>query len=717
MATPPDANVSRTPAGRSTSVTSLSVVGGIALGLGGGVVAHAAPANVPEPPLQLRLSRSLSLHAPTSLPPVAVLSDAALGSGNPLAPPPFKLRWADAVTVAQVSPLESADPEDGPSGVPAPLPGNEGRQFDRTSLPPPEPPGSRKDSGSKYGLAPIRWGGEFGYSYSKRRSDDSDDSQNHIYQIVNRASSYILYPWLAKVDGNLSVALIKAKSSSQDNSTTGNVSLTGGLGLDLFPVSRFPFRADFSVSDTRTSGALTSADYRTYRLMLRQNYRPPQGRWTANGAFNMSMLEGNFGRDTVYQLTGGYDWRGDEQGMNIQSTFSTNSVTDGATNRNFVTVANHYMRVDEATRVDSGATLAIVEVGGLNGAASDSSTNIFQLYSVGSWTPIESKWRASASARLSRTGNQAGDTDISSTTAAVQAGVNYRATNNLNLSGTAALTGSPDRGASSLTSTVSAGAVYAGDPLRFGNYSYNWSVAGNLSSSSSEQFKSQTANLSANHSLGRSWMLGERSSLSASLAQTATTFRSTGEGGVGGTSLGHTASLSLSASPTDETVGFMGLSVSDSRTYGDFPSTYQSANLQIGGDWRLSPRASISGNMTWQKALQKSERQVDPFTGLPVLIQNDDATLNGAISYIHTRAFSIRGLVYSLQLSATSAQGNQRQFGDPDATREGTSRNVDSRLSYRIGRLDTQLQLRFAEVDGKKNALLFFRVSRSFGAY
>jgi hypothetical protein len=41
--------------------------------------------------------------------------------------------------------------------------------------------------------------------------------------------------------------------------------------------------------------------------------------------------------------------------------------------------------------------------------------------------------------------------------------------------------------------------------------------------------------------------------------------------------------------------------------------------------------------------------------------------------------------------------------------------SFEQRLEYRIGKLETRVQFRIAEIDGTKNALLFFRIAREFG--
>jgi hypothetical protein len=60
-------------------------------------------------------------------------------------------------------------------------------------------------------------------------------------------------------------------------------------------------------------------------------------------------------------------------------------------------------------------------------------------------------------------------------------------------------------------------------------------------------------------------------------------------------------------------------------------------------------------------------------------------------------------------------QLNTRLQGDLSAMREQVAWSFEQRLEYRIGKLETRLSYRLAEIDGKKNALLFLRIAREFG--
>jgi hypothetical protein len=88
---------------------------------------------------------------------------------------------------------------------------------------------------------------------------------------------------------------------------------------------------------------------------------------------------------------------------------------------------------------------------------------------------------------------------------------------------------------------------------------------------------------------------------------------------------------------------------------------------------------------------------------------------SGGATYQHVRAFGVPRLRYLAQVNVYNQQTDRRLQGDPNAPREQVSWLFEQRLEYLIGRLDSRLTLRIAEVDGKKNASLIGSVFRRFG--
>jgi hypothetical protein len=152
--------------------------------------------------------------------------------------------------------------------------------------------------------------------------------------------------------------------------------------------------------------------------------------------------------------------------------------------------------------------------------------------------------------------------------------------------------------------------------------------------------------------------------------------------------------------------GYLSGSIGDSRTFGETQSAFQLANLQASGQMQLSRFSSFTANLTLQGTRQ--ETQESPASGLNV-------TTNGGLTYQHTRFFGVPRLAYLASYNRSDYLVNARQQGDLEAPRQQATWTLDQRLEYRIGRIEASLQYRLAEFDGKKNALVFFRLARHFG--
>ena len=71
-------------------------------------------------------------------------------------------------------------------------------------------------------------------------------------------------------------------------------------------------------------------------------------------------------------------------------------------------------------------------------------------------------------------------------------------------------------------------------------------------------------------------------------------------------------------------------------------------------------------------------------------------------------------LRHTVLLGVNSQQLERRALGDIDAPRERISQSLESRLDFAIGRLETRLSARVADVDGHRVAALQARAQRRF---
>ncbi len=578
----------------------------------------------------------------------------------------------------------------------------------------------------KWGVPPIRWGGSLSAGFRRRSADESDTSSEQVYETRLRASSFIMQPYIALVSGDFGLTMLRSQTDDAASSNLTGTSINGTGTLNVFPQSRFPFQASLALSDSRSDGSITSSNVQRRRLALQQDYRPMVGTWRTSGQFDRSELTGDFGVDTVDRIGASFSGTLGQHSFTTNGSFSRNESRDQTTDDLFV-LGSHGYRFSDATTVDTSATFTrqAYELGESD-FRFDGNTQSAQLFSYLSWTPTDSPWRGTANARYFQTDSRSSGTSYDSRNVGGSASLSYVASRNLNLFGSI---GANSAGSGEMSTNQNLGLNYSADPVTFGrNNVYNWFGSSSLSNStSSEGEATRAANASVGHSLSRNWQPNAYSFLNGSLNQSVGSSRSNGLGSVSSSTLSHGASLSLQANAGDRLSGFLSTSVSDSRVTGDSPSTFQMLNVQLSGRWRISAYSELNSNLTWQLSRQESSAQnefllIDEF-GNPVFIdttkRSRNSSISGNLGYSHNRAFGLRGMRYTADFRANTARDNARRRGDPDAEREPdrTTLDLDQRLRYSIGRLDTELQLRVAEIEGRRSELLFFRVNRHFGAY
>ncbi|MCB1954306.1 MAG: hypothetical protein KDG55_01445 [Rhodocyclaceae bacterium] len=596
-----------------------------------------------------------------------------------------------------------------------------------STSPPPEDENRPKEK--RYGLAPIRWGGQIAYTRSRFRTDDSAWSETNAYELGAQASSYILAPWIALINGGATVVMTDSSNTGSTGQVSGgseNVGVSGTLGANIFPVSRFPFSLELRATDSRTDATSFDRNRKTYRLSARQDYRPARGEWSTFATYDFDRIqESELGDDTVHRLAGGYRVQGDNQTLDANASLSHNQRDDGFNSDIALLTANHYRRLRPDLTVTSNASY-LYDKRTPSGSATASDLQTLQAYSAANWNPLNSPWTANASVRLALSETNGGPLNESLSLAG---GSTYRYSRNLSFgaSATANMFTVADGDHETIT-TEFLTATYNGDPLNFGRVSYNWGLTSSASNVSGANNSSQSLSGSVFHSLNTYWQPSAISTISASGNQTLSHIKGFGDEALSTSTLNHSASLNYQIMPSAASQAMMGLSLTDSRSFGDQVSRFQMASFQFNGNWITSQYAALSGNLTIQRTWRKqddfaNETTVsqdtvdDPFAIDTTQTSDTNTSTNGSVTYFHSRAFGVRDLRYSLRFIASTATTNEREFGDPDGNRDRVSRILEQDLDYRVGRLDTQLKMRVAEVDGRKNALLLFRVSRSFGNF
>lgn len=564
----------------------------------------------------------------------------------------------------------------------------------------------------RFGIAPIQWGGDISESLRWRRYTTADNlpavSTLANMQMFNlRASSYLWQPWIATVDGG--IGLLHSTQTASGSSTTGNT-ITGSGGLSVFPRSRFPFRASYDVSDSRTSTALISAsgDYSSKRLGLQQGYRTVSGESNFSASYDRSLLSStSFGDDIVSSLKGAYSAKfGDRQtaGLNLFHTESSQQRGASGLTLNGFTALHNYRSESSQLTVDTNASLTDSVWDTQNaGAAITNSTRFLQAGTFANWRPSEDKpLYVNGGLRLfnGRTEYAGAANDSLSVGANVMA--SYSPTRNIALSASGSVTSLKSGGVSSITTTQAGNAAYNADVIKFGKLlSYNWHLNGSVTNqTNSAGSNDQRLTAGASHSLFYPYVLSGGSALNFTVNQGLTNMYDRLYGS--SNTLTHNGSMSWNAPQTESLSGAANLTVGDTHTFGYGEANYQFANMQLNGRKQFTMNSSLGANAGWSWNRQGLTGQVT--TGA-----------NGSMTYLHSRAFNVRGLRYSLTASVNTTSYNERLLGNVDAQRTQSGYSLEQHLNYRIGKLDTSLSAILSRIDGKENASIYMRIARIFG--
>lgn len=584
-------------------------------------------------------------------------------------------------------------------------------------------------------IPPIRWGGTLGYNFQTSRSDSgsSSDSQGLFANLM--AASYIYAPWFARVSGRLGFTSNSTSSQSpgvadgaSDSQDSRNV--VGGGEVNMFSSSRYPFRAYFDRSDSRVSGAIVTNDYTSNRFGLSQAFRTDDG--AGGGSFIVDRNVVNMSNglsDAVTAMSGSYSQQVGVLQNNVNGRYSQGERSGSGDKATlFGLNSSHIANISDTLNLGATANYSDSNIRTSTGLGSSTLNHgrYLQLYGYGSWLPefeeIEDlPLTLSGGLRYSSQETEFGNDSFSGEKFSAQSfGGNlaalYRYSSNLSVSANAAVNKLVmSRGDGQLLTQLGSSLTYAGNPLSFGNFSYNWNAGANTNwqSAVGATAANVTSNGNAGHTLSRVYTLSSGQSLAINVSQTLNIINSQLLGSV--QTLGHTASVNLGLAAGERFSGSLSTMVSDVRTSGYFEQAYRVLNVGFFGQGQLTQYSSANINLMFNWADQSYD-SLDAF-GIPVTRDTQSMTMNGSASYVHQRFAGVRGLRYNMIFAADTRFRDNRLYGDVNGDIDRSRYMLTNRLDYRIGLLDFRLSLVNNEVGGKKNALLFFQVSRQIGSY
>lgn len=715
----------------------------------------------PEPaPAPLRATATLArTHQPSLRPPETEAS----GAAPPLrlaaqlaerAPPAAAREHAYPGTSAAFAGARAAQPE-APLDVDEVLPG-----------PPATPsagPGALPelpDLGfAGWTVPPIRWGGNTGSTYIYNTNFEGNDSLSDTMLMNGRASSYIYAPWLAQVTASAGLSTSGSRFKTADStSKSESTSINYGGNLNLFPVSRFPFSAYVEAGDSRakasteTSATAASTQYSSVRLGARQSYRPEAGNASYSGSADHSSVTSGTANSVVNSFQGGFSNNFEDHGLSANARFSTTTGDIGGQGSTlFNANGSHNWQIpEEGLTISNSASLSSNDLKTLSLAGNGLTTNnsrVLQASSSFNWLPDEElPLTISGGIGLLNlaTTTEAAETSLLNLNSFINA--SYRIDNNLSASGgvTIASTSSTNKGlaqqsplesaaagtpARNITTSQRAALSYMGDPLIFGDYSYNWGGSASLANFTST-FGGAGQNLGASgqHSLTTSIPLSETSMLALNASQSVGLNSSTASGGGGSsnqnTTLTHSVGAVWRSNVGQVSVATLSASASDTMGSGNFSNHLRSFHADGRLQTQLSSRAALNAALNASASQQLSSPNNFTFTTTTFGTTTTTAPTtiwsgSGQVFFSYRSPFDIANLFYTASFSANANQTNLRVVsGDVNALSWQTSRVFSNQLVYRIGRLSFQATGSMAWIgDGKKNATVFGSVSRELGDF
>ncbi len=585
-------------------------------------------------------------------------------------------------------------------------------------------------SGIRWELAPLRYAGSVTYDARMLRlGNDLRSTQQLVFHDIDFAT-YVWQPWFIQLRGGFGTIVSRDNSVSAGEQAVANsgTSLTGRFAMTVFPASRFPFELRADVSDSRVQGDNFGTDYRSRRLSVSQSYSPEVGNERYSLNFDHSRLSSatNGGGDTVNILYGTAQRQFSGHSIELSGQMTVNQQTDTNNRSRVITLTGRdTFEPVSALRVDTLASWNQLQLH-TGGSADrlDTESGIRQISSFATWRPGEGQWLYSASAPVylngsvrlvdSSSNSGAGEQRLRQVSASL--GATQELTRELRLSG--GLSGSllfPAQGNSSNVTSANVSASYTPTGTTVAGWHYAPSIGTSLAVSRSSAGGSRNSiGAQASHGVSRGFALGESNDISLSLSQSLGLSRDSESSTVSRT-LAHSAGMSWQGRSDDSSQSYASLSASDARTQGQESGSFQLLNLQVSRRTQMSRNSSWSGNLTAQASRSDNSSTTDGVLVVPVLPTPAwKGFYSGGLSYENRRVFGVPRLRFTASLTLNSQQLETRAAGDIDAPRERISRSVEGRFDYAVGRLETQLTARAANVEGRKVASVFFRVKRNY---
>jgi len=555
------------------------------------------------------------------------------------------------------------------------------------------------------GGGPVRVWGELSSAYRLRESVGGDsENTNWLNTGTISASSYVWRPWFALLNGSLSLSVEKNEDERQKKSE--DEFATGDVYFNLFPTSRFPFRAYYIESRDQFDNNSSRFNIETTEYGVNQQYRSLDGRHNYLAEYENHQQDNsdrnNFTAESL--LLSGDDRIGDHV---LNTDLKLDTVDSTASDEQAETYS---ITLDHSYGDTTNWSIEnLLSTSSTENDFSDSSNDIdtSQLSSFVSWHPRNQKdLKLTGSLRLSETRQQQQSDDVmlmdasesEAETANLNQGLVYEYSDNLQFSESINANYFENDSGGLFTANEALAARYTSDRVGTGLGDYGWSAGTVYNNVHGDVEREHLLATQFSHSLLNDYSNAGEYQLRTNLTESFT-YESHSEEDE--KSIDHSYSVTWSNTALKQQ-NLLRLFISDSRSLNRDDDNFQLVNLQYTGSNSITRYSQLSGNVTLQYSRQETEGML-----------SEQTVSNGQLEYRRSRVFQLPGMFFTSLLKLSERQSEtDRLIEDNDSATEASWENS---LLYRIGRLETQLDIDFIKIGDDYDRLFMFQLKRSFG--
>jgi len=115
-------------------------------------------------------------------------------------------------------------------------------------------------------LGPLRTAGAIQETYRTTQFADEPRRHSNQNEVLVQANSYVWQPWFMTADADVDVAYDIERGGGDAGGDADSILLSGGAGLGILPLSRYPSTLAYRRRDSRIEGRATGGDFTSDRV-------------------------------------------------------------------------------------------------------------------------------------------------------------------------------------------------------------------------------------------------------------------------------------------------------------------------------------------------------------------------------------------------------------------------------------------------------------------